>query len=320
MERSAVTHLLTFEDLDAARSEYDDAVATGITVDRFCSSSFWILPAARFLSPQSSPRIVEENGSYAVLARSEGWLHPLEATWGLCCPLVGAVPEAAVELFVHALERERGWSAALATGIWESSPPWRLLSRTLARRYTVERGPTTRRYVACLADGVAGFLERRPASLRKNLERASRRAERAGLTFEVKDRGAESFERVLAIERRSWKGVHGVGIDREPMRSFYRNIDRRLLDADRRRLLFARLEGEDVAYIFGGVFSDTYRGLQFSFDSRFSSLSLGNLCQLEEVRRLVESGVRRYDLGSEVRYKQRWGEEVVETGSLVIRR
>ncbi len=78
--------------------------------------------------------------------------------------------------------------------------------------------------------------------------------------------------------------------------------------------------GEDVAYIFGGVFGDTYRGLQFSFDARFSSLSLGNLCQLEEVRRLVEAGVRRYDLGSEVRYKRNWGEEVVETTSLIVTR
>ena len=84
--------------------------------------------------------------------------------------------------------------------------------------------------------------------------------------------------------------------------------------------MFARLEGEDVAYIFGAVFGDTYRGLQFSFDSRFSSLSLGNLCQLEEVRRLIESGLRRYDLGSEVRYKRNWGEEVVETACLIARR
>ena len=310
---------LTLQDLDARAAEYDEAVATGLALDRFCSSSFWILPAARHLFPGALPRIATANGAYAVLARSSSWLHPLEATWGLCCPLVGE-DDAAVELFLESLERESEWSAALATGLDESSPLWKKLGRALARRYGVERGPTTRRYVAHLEDGLDGFLVRRPSGLRKNLEKAHRRAERSGLTFEVRDRGDASFERILSVERRSWKGLHGVGIDREPMRSFYRDMNRRLLDRGRRRLMFARLEGEDVAYIFGGLFSDTFRGLQFSFDSRFSSLSLGNLCQLEEIRRLVESGVRRYDLGSEVRYKQKWGEEVVETAALVARR
>jgi hypothetical protein len=315
-----VTEFLTLQDLDALAAEYDEAVASGFTLDRFCSSSFWILPSARHLTPEAVPRIVRANGAYAVLAKSSSWLHPLEATWGLCCPLVGRDPDAAVELFLDALEREDEWSAALATGLDESSSLWKKLGRELARRYGVERGPTTRRYVAHLADGLDGFLERRPAGLRKNLEKASRRAQRSGLTFEVRDRGESSFDRILAIERRSWKGRNGVGIDREPMRSFYREMNRRLLDRRQRRLMFARLDGDDVAYIFGGVFGDTYRGLQFSFDARFSSLSPGNLCQLEEIRRLVESGVRRYDLGSEVRYKRQWGEEVVETASLVARR
>jgi CelD/BcsL family acetyltransferase involved in cellulose biosynthesis len=233
---------------------------------------------------------------------------------------VGQDPDSAVELFLGALEREGEWSAVLATGLAEASPLWKKLGRALARRYGVERGPTTRRYVAHLQDGLDGFLARRPAGLRRNLEKAHRRGERSGLTFEVRDRGDQSFERLLAVERRSWKGRNGVGIDREPMRSFYQDMNRRLLERGQRRLMFAQLEGEDVAYIFGGLFVDTYRGLQFSFDSRFASLSPGNLCQLEEVRRLVESGVRRYDLGSEVRYKQKWGEEVVETACLIARR
>lgn len=315
-----MTDWLTFQDLDALAAEYDEAVAAGPTVDRFCSSTFWILPATRHLTPGALPRILRTDGAYAVLARSSSWLHPLEATWGLCCPLVGPDSEAGVGLFLDALERDSEWSAALATGLAESSPLWKRLGRALAKRYQTDRGPTTRRYVACLEDGLEGFFGRRSAGLRKSLDRAYRRGQRLDLTFEVKDVGAASFERILAVERRSWKGLNGVGIDREPMRSFYRDMNRRLLDRGRRRLMFARLEGEDVAYILGGLFGDTYRGLQFSFDARFSSLSLGNLCQLEEIRRLVEGGVRRYDLGSEVRYKRKWGEEVVETSSLIARR
>ncbi len=315
-----MTGWLTFRELDALADEYDDAVAEGFTRDRFCSSTFWVLPAARHLMAGAVPRIATSNGAYTVLARSASWLHPLEAMWGLCCPLVGRDPKASVELFCGTLERELEWRACLATGLEESSWSWKALGRELSRRYGLERGPTTRRYVARLENGVEGFLSRRSAGLRKNLEKAERRAARLGLTFEARDGGSASFERILAVERRSWKGLRGVGIDREPMRSFYRDMNKRLLDRRRRRLRFARLDGEDVAYIFGGVFGDTYRGLQFSFDARYSSMSLGNLCQLEEVRRLVESGVRRYDLGSEVRYKQKWGEEVVETRALIVTR
>jgi Acetyltransferase (GNAT) domain len=315
-----VTDWLDYPELDALADDYDEAVASGFTPDRFCSSSFWILPAARHLSPGAAPRITRANGAYSVLARSSSWLHPLEAMWGLSCPLVGREPEAAVELFCRALEEDRDWRACLVTGLEEASPPWKELGRALSRRYRVERGPTTRRYVARLDDGVEGFVSRRPAGLRRSLPKASRRASRLGLAFEAGEGRDTAFERLLAVERRSWKGLHGVGIDQEPMRSFYRDMNLRLHDRGRRRLLFAQLEGEDVAYIFGGVFADTYRGLQFSFDDRFSSLSLGNLCQLEEVRRLVESGVRRYDLGSEVRYKRNWGEEVVATAALILTR
>ncbi len=315
-----MTDWLTFRELDTLADEYDGAVAEGFTLDRFCSSTFWVLPAARHLTPGAVPRIATSNGSYTVLARSALWLHPLEAMWGLSCPLVGRDPEASIELFCRVLERDPEWRACLATGLGETSSPWKALGRALSRRYGLERGPTTRRYVARLDDGVEGFLSRRSAGLRKNLEKAERRAARLGLTFEVRDGGSSFFERILAVERRSWKGLRGVGIDREPMRSFYRDMNKRLLERGRRRLAFASLDGKDVAYIFGAVFGDTYRGLQFSFDGRLSSMSLGNLCQLEEVRRLVQSGVRRYDLGSEVRYKQKWGEEVLETAALIVTR
>jgi Acetyltransferase (GNAT) domain len=318
---------LSFQELDSRASSYDDAVAASHLVDRFCSSSFWILPAARHLAPSSIPWVFEEEGRYVVLARSAGWLHALEATWGLPCPLVGGDREGVVDLFLRVLAADVSWDSALVTGLAEPTPLWRTLVPALARRYNLGIGPTTRRYVADLSDGVDGFLGRRSAGFRRALAKAARRARRMGLRFEIADEppvgGAGDddcgFERMLEIERRSWKGLAGVGIDREPMRSFYRDMNRRLVARRCRRLMFARLDEEDAAYIFGGVFGDTYRGLQFSFDPELAWLSLGNLCQLEEIRRLAESGFLRYDLGTDVAYKKRWG-EVVATRSVFVRR
>jgi Acetyltransferase (GNAT) domain len=321
-----VTVPLSFQELDARASSYDDAVARSSLLDRFCSSSFWILPAARYLTPSAVPRIFEEEGRYVVLAQTAGWLHALEATWGLPCPLVGDDPAALTELFLGALAEEETWESALVTGLPEGNPLWRALLPALARRYTLGIGPSTRRYVAELVDGVDGFLRLRSSGFRRSLAKAARRGRRLGLRFEIADEpsaddagGEVGFARLLEIERRSWKGHAGVGIDKEPMLSFYRDMNRRLVERGCRRLMFARLDEADCAYIFGGVFGDTYRGLQFSFDSDFPSLSLGNLCQIEEIGRLVQEGFQRYDLGTDVAYKKRWG-EVVATRSVFVRR
>jgi hypothetical protein len=312
---------LSFDELDEAALEYDEAVEGSFLVDRFCSSSFWVLPAARHLLPATRPRIFHHEGSYAAFALSSAWLHPLEVMWGLSCPLVGSDPEAAVDLFLGVLEKEEDWSAALVTGVLEGSPLRSILVRALARRFEVAFGPTTRRYVARLDYGLDGFLRRRSSGFRRNLDKAERAARRLGVAFEPAEGDADgSFERLLAVERRSWKGIRGVGIENEPMGSFYRDMNRRLASRGNRRLTFARIEGEDAAYIFGGVFGKTYRGLQFSFDARFRSLSLGNLCQIQEIRRLSEAGIERYDLGSEVRYKRRWGEEVVASTAIIVHR
>jgi hypothetical protein len=312
---------LSFEELDEKAIEYDEAVERAFPLDRFCSSSFWILPAVRHLLPAAQPKIFQREGSYVLFAQSSTWLHPLEVMWGLPCPLVGSDPEAAAELLLGVLEKEDRWGAALVTGVLESSPLRSLLIRALGRRFEVGFGPATRRYVARLDAGLEGFLRHRSSGFRRNMDKAERAARRLGVVFELAENDRDvSFERLLAVERRSWKGIRGVSIENEPMQSFYRDMNRRLSSRKQRRLTFARLDGEDVAYILGGVFANTYRGLQFSFDARFRSLSLGNLCQIEEIRRLSEAGIERYDLGSEVRYKKRWGEEVVASTAIVVHR
>jgi CelD/BcsL family acetyltransferase involved in cellulose biosynthesis len=65
------------------------------------------------------------------------------------------------------------------------------------------------------------------------------------------------------------------------------------------------------------VLGDTYRGLQASFDDDYARLSLGSLMHDRQIEALAAEGVRAYDLGSEVEYKKRWGEEGLETVTVV---
>ena len=84
------------------------------------------------------------------------------------------------------------------------------------------------------------------------------------------------------------------------------------------RTIFARLAGEDIGYILGAVMGGEYRGLQFSYDDDHAPLGVGGLLQFEQVRELVDEGVGRYDLGTEMDYKRRWAEDIMETEMLVL--
>lgn len=319
---------LTLEQLSSEAHLYDRAVLRTPGIDRFCSSSFWILPAAHHLMSPARSWIHRSANTYVAFAQSDNGtgtqiLHPLEAMWALPSPLVGPDPDEVSDTFLSALGADRQWSAVLLTGIAEGSMVWRKLLPELTQRYRLARGPVTRRWVVDLSGGVDGFLSKRSSGFRKNLQKAERRARRFDLAFEVAESTSpeeadESFDRLLAIERRSWKGRHGVGIDTEPMCAFYRDMNRRLVERGARRLLFATFDGRDAAYIFGGILGKTYRGLQFSFDERYRRLSLGNLCQLEEIRRLCQQSIELYDLGTEVAYKKRWGDRVFTTSCVVV--
>jgi len=319
---------LSFDELFAEAARYDEAVLRTPAIDHFCSSSLWILPAIRHFSPASQPFVFRSEDTYLTLAHTRyndgtRLVHPLEAMWALASPLAGGHPAELVELLVRSLTDDDSWDIALVSGIGDGSELWQKLVPELSRRFSLSRGPATRRYIAGLASGVDGFLANRSTGFRKNLRKAEKRGRGAGLRFEVANHcdASEvdaSFDRVLTIERKSWKGQRGVGIDGDPMGSFYREMNRRLVERGSRRLLFATLDGADVAYIFGGLFGDTYRGLQFSFDHRYAALSLGNLCQLEQIRHLCNEGVPNYDLGTEVRYKKRWGDRVFTTSSFFV--
>ncbi len=270
-----------------------------------------------------------EAGFLACVVRQRGELRavePCEASWGLACPLVGRselLADAAADFLTA---RERDWDVLVLSGLPLGSPLLDRLARRLARRHRIGLGPVTRRHIASLAGGLDGFLSRRPRRLRKTIRQGLRRAAAAGIRFEPQGArdGSESdvlFERILAIERRSWKGRVGVGLVEEPMGEFYRRVSRRLAAGGRYRLLLARRGDEDVAYVLGAVFGDTYRGLQFSFDERFSLVGLGNLAQYHQLVELSgEPGIQSYDLGTGGDYKTDWAESSWDSVCLVAAR
>jgi CelD/BcsL family acetyltransferase involved in cellulose biosynthesis len=321
---------LSLEALEADAEALDAAVLRTPEIDRFCSSSAWILPASRALSGPRRSFIHRGTHGWLLAMRGESaegitFVEPLEAAWGMACPLIGPEPQALAEEAAAALAEDPAWQMLLLSGMPHTGELLPTLLRALPRRVLHRQLEPAVRRIASLEGGLDGFLSRRTRNFRKALRAAERDAKDAGITFEpVQVQGeadaAHTYARILEIEARSWKGAEGVGIDQGPMRRFYAEMVLRLSRHGRQRTWFARQEERDVAYCLGAVFDGQYRGLQFSFDRAFERHSLGSLLQLRQIEALVAEGVRRYDLGQDLEYKRRWGEASFETATLLLLR
>ncbi|MHC4973933.1 MAG: GNAT family N-acetyltransferase [Planctomycetota bacterium] len=311
---------VTLADLERQAEAFDrDAFATP-EIDHFCSSTDWILPAKEAWAADSDTRILKgEHGWVALLhqvhADGISVLAGFETMWGFACPLVGPDPRALAREFADALA-QREWRILLATGLPLGSKILGHVAAALSHQ-DVRQGPVLRRWEATLEGGVDGYLARRTPRLRSNLRRTARRAREQRVTFEpaAGDPGA-IYDRVLDVERRSWKGPVGTGLLLDEMTCFYRPLAERL--GDRLRTVFARHDGIDIGYILGGVRRDTYRGFQFSFDRRYGHLSLGGLMQLRQIEHLCAEGIATYDLGIDLDYKHRWADAPRDTLTLVV--
>ena len=314
-------------DLAAVADDFDREVARTPAIDRFCSSSAWILAATAALMPPRAPYSFRGvNGYFAAMrgVHPAGfpYVEPVELAWGLASPLIGADPVGLVAEIVPLLAGRRDWQLAIFSGLTVTGPQRRALDATLPARWERRRGQPTIRHVASLEGGVDGFLARRSRDLRKSLRKSLRAAQEAGMQFESV-RASESeapalYERIQAIEARSWKSREGVGIHAGPMRAFYGAMLPRLCALGQQRTIIARLGERDVGYILGAVMVGEYRGLQFSYDADLAQYGIGGLLQYQQVVELCDEGIARYDLGTEMDYKRRWAEESMETEMLVI--
>lgn len=317
---------LTLKDLGAASLEFDRMVASTPAIDVFCSSTDWALPAQRALMPVRTPWVWRGEHGFAAFMKGlhpEGftYLQPLESMWLLGSPFVFDQSEAFTKDWVKLAVAQRDWQVMMLAGISVSEPWVRHLLRATSEHFKISMGPETVRVAANLQGELDGFLSRRSRNFRRNLQRALRRSTQAGVVFEpitdfTPGELEIAFERVMAIEARSWKGLMGAGANEFAMREFYRLMLPRLAKRQAIRLIVASLNGEDIGFILGGIRGHTYRGLQFSFDQEKSPSGLGNVLQWQAISQLCQEGIELYDLGTDIAYKRKWGSPYLQTHML----
>ncbi|MFB6262686.1 MAG: GNAT family N-acetyltransferase [Bradymonadaceae bacterium] len=325
---------LSYDALLDERSEFDRLVDRTPDIDRFCSSSYWSFSAFEtlFADHEAWIRRAEDVDGYVALAHGRhphigNYLQPFEASWGLASPFVAGRARPLIREFVREI-RDPGldWNMLFLSGLFEQSPQFRELVRRLRPDYELGIGPQMARNVASLEGGFEDYLARRSSKFRSNLRRSRRRAEEAGLETEYRcdleaAEAVESvFERILDVERHSWKADQGTGILDSPMRDFYERMVPMLGGDGALRVSFVVDGGTDVAYCFGGVTGDLYRGLQLSYHDEYADYSPGNLAQITMIEGLCREGIETYDMGQAMEYKERWAEAERESLALIVRR
>ena len=252
-------------------------------------------------------------------ADGQVFLQPIEAAWCFGCPLLGRNP---VPLLLDTAERigaEKNGAPVrfVISGLDPKGTLARRLVRDLGDIYGIYLHEAGRVCAASLQGGVDGWLSRRSANLRAKLKKARRCAFERGVRFERVNPASvpeahACYERMLAIESRSWKGLDGCGMTNDSVRPFYDALIARTASRRDARVIFARCDGRDIGFIFGTMADRIYRGQQFSFDNDWRAFSIGNIMQYETVAWLCEEGALRYDMGTitgdRMQYKSHWTE------------
>ncbi len=114
--------------------------------------------------------------------------------------------------------------------------------------------------------------------------------------------------RAAAIDAKGWKGRQGCGVFSTPQQfAFHLQLSRPLMKNGWFDLTFLRVNGSDIAYIYGFRKDRTYFFYTTAFDEAYASLSPGTLLFSRLMKVLIGEGMTEFDfLRGDDAYKTRW--------------
>lgn len=306
------------------RERWQKLAVSPSQVDPACSAPSWNLAFHKTFNPANRVFYQLEDESLVIFTEhmtTDGgfYLGPVEDSWMFARPVLGSRVFGAFYLAINEWRKEYGAQLPpiLLSGMAEDDLSCVKLFLGFRKSFNFYRTNSMAECCASLRGGVDGWLSRRSANHRAKLKKAAKKANAVGVEFErlrprSREEAAKLYERMLGVERRSWKGIDHCGMAESPSREFYSElIGRQALNGDV-LLIFARLDGEDAGFIYGGLCGPYYRGQQFSYVNDMAHLSLGNLMQWEKIKWLCELGAQRYDMGPitgpRMGYKSHWTE------------
>lgn len=325
MEFLTVEHGSLFWEKDLCR-RWSDAAALSGQLDPFSCTPAWQMAFHDAFAPHRRLLITEEEGSVLAFAEHRYpsgvvCLTPVESHWLSCAPLMG---EHGIELFLRflkvcAVEYRPYFPTIVLSALPDFPPFFRSLDQAISNVFRFDLYHSSEQRSASLSGGMDGYLSRRSGNFRCKMKKARRRALEKGVSFErfspvtIEDADIV-YNRMIAVEEKSWKGLGHCGMTETPSREFYHTMIQRMALYGASRVMFATCEGKDIGFIFGGMAGNVYRGQQFSFDSSWKAYSIGDLLQLEQIAWLSEEEADRYDMGMSddprMAYKRHWAEGI----------
>ncbi len=295
---------------------YTQALLKTPGVSKFCCSVDWLVSAHSALHSHRELNIWRADDTWLVTAIGS-WpnyprvIQPLEFTWGFACPLIGPSPLDGAELLIELLFKlARKWDLCILGGVPKVPGEWSKIVMWLSKYFFVELSDGIQSMIADISGGAEAYLKRRSAKFRANIRRSERMAQREGIYAEYHTLSLTPsvlLKRILEIEKRSKKYLEGRSIYLIPRYVlFYSHLLYRLAADGRLRILFLKKGEEDIAYVFGGIFGNLYRGFQLSYDFSYRKLGLGHLSQWEMIKHLAEEKIELYDMGMYMDYKEKW--------------
>lgn len=327
--------ILTISELERITGRVEAAVDATDGIDHWCSGPDWVLSVAAGFAPDAQHLIIAAGHGFALLAhyetdRGTPVIAGMEPLWGFAFPLVGPEPAALAAAVADHLQTRTDWRIVVLFGAPpQEHPLTQAVIDALSAIGDVRCAPGIVRQVADLRTGYDAWLTRRSTKFRRALLRAVRAFDQdPSLVIEDVSADPNLFDRLLAIERRSWKGREESGITSPQMSATYATIIDRLQARGRAQAHVARRvapatdgrsSGSDLGYILGGVRHRIYRGLQLSYATEAADLGVGNVLQHHQLRLLCQTDrVDRYDMGMDFDYKRRWADSAVPSTTIVV--
>lgn len=312
----------TFADIEIAFDAAVGAVAAAQGVDSVCSTSNWIVPVRLAFSSDARQCVFANSHGYVAMLEHETPNGPVlssfDAVWGFATPFIGNDPTALLTS-VSALLRNLDFYALTVSGLDPASSLFDEVQQLGPAGFS----DTADRCVADLGEGFDAWIGRRSPRFRRSLRAAAHRGATSGISIEhlspaSTEQVAAAFDRLLAVEKTSWKTNADSGLVDTKLGLFTRAMAERFAAQGALRMQFARLDGDDIGYVIGARLGNRYRGFQHSFNQELPNLSIGKLMQFHTIEALAGEGVQIYDMGMHMAYKESYADRIESTVTAII--
>ncbi|MBI1912734.1 MAG: GNAT family N-acetyltransferase [Deltaproteobacteria bacterium] len=156
------------------------------------------------------------------------------------------------------------------------------------------------------------YLKSLPSGYRTRVRRSQKTLEKEGkvkIEKAGRDNLNECMDALFRLHRARWEmeGQKGVLADKR-IQAFHSELAKGMLEAGMLRLYRLKLDGRDIAAVYGFAKSKRFYSYLGGFDPEFLKLSPGRVLMAKVIEDEINSGIEEFDfLRGEEKYKYVWG-------------